>query len=57
MLEFSDLADLLEGKDLIFLVPVDSKTCGIVSPVFQAGETCEGSVPQGVRVRRGFVYR
>lgn len=40
LLELGDLADLLEGKDLVLLVAVDSETGRIVATVLEAGETC-----------------
>ena len=38
--ELSHLANLLEGKDLVLLVSIDSKTCRVVPAIFQSGETC-----------------
>lgn len=34
LLEFRDLADLLEGENLVLLVTIDRETCGIVATVF-----------------------
>lgn len=39
LLELSDLADLLESKNLLFLVTVYGETGGVVAAIFEAGET------------------
>lgn len=39
LLELDDFANLLERKDLVLLVAVYGETCGVVSSVFEAGET------------------
>lgn len=36
--QLGHLADLLEGKDFIFLVAVDGQTSRVVSSVFETGE-------------------
>lgn len=36
LLQLGDLADLLEGEDLVLLVAIDGETCGVVSSVFEA---------------------
>lgn len=46
LLQLSDLADLLEGKDLILLVAIDGETGGVVAAVFEAGETVDESWSQ-----------
>lgn len=38
--QLGDLADLLEGKDLVLLVSIDGQTCRVVATVFEARETC-----------------
>jgi hypothetical protein len=40
LLQLGDLANLLEGKDLVFLVTIDGNTGGVVATVFETGETC-----------------
>jgi hypothetical protein len=39
LLELDDLADLLEGEDLILLVSIYGETGGVVSTVFETGES------------------
>ena len=41
LLELGDLANFLERKDLIFLVSINSKTCRVVSSVFQTRESID----------------
>jgi hypothetical protein len=36
--ELGDLANLLEGNDLIFLVAIDAKTSGVVTAVLEAAQ-------------------
>lgn len=52
LLQFGDLANLLEGKDLILLVTVDSKTGGVITTVFKTGETCSWASGNGTGRRR-----
>jgi hypothetical protein len=42
LLQLGDLANLLEGKDLVLLVAIDGNTGGVVATVFETGETCSG---------------
>jgi hypothetical protein len=53
LLQLGDLADLLEGEDLISLVTVDGDTGGVVSSVFETGETWREMVSADCRGRRG----
>jgi len=39
-LELGNLADLLEGKDLLLLVTIDGKTGRVVTTVLETGKTC-----------------
>jgi hypothetical protein len=39
LLQFGHLADLLERKDLILLVTIDSETGGVVPAIFEPGQT------------------
>lgn len=41
VLQFGNFAHLLEGKDFIFLVAINSEASGIVSSIFQAREAFE----------------
>jgi len=38
LFQFGDFADFFEGQDFVLFVAVDSKTGGVVAPVFEAGE-------------------
>ena len=40
LLQLGDLADFLEGEDLVLLVAIDGDTGGVVAAVFETGETC-----------------
>jgi len=42
LLQLGDLANLLEGKDLVLLVAIDGNTGGVVATVLETGETCSG---------------
>lgn len=46
LLQLRDLADLLEGKDLILLVAIDGETGGVVAAVFETSETVDESWSQ-----------
>ena len=37
-LQLYDLADLLECKDFVLLVAINSQPCGIVATVFESGQ-------------------
>ena len=39
-LELGNLADLLEGKDLLLLVAIDGKTGRVVTTVLETGKNC-----------------
>lgn len=38
--ELGNLADLLEGKDLLLLVAIDGKAGRVVAAVLETGQTC-----------------
>ena len=38
--QLGDLANFLEGADLVLLVTVDGHTGGIIAAVFEAGQSC-----------------
>lgn len=40
LLQFGNLAHLLEGKDLVFLVAIDGEPSRIVAAVLKSRETC-----------------
>lgn len=40
LLQLGDLANFLEGEDLVLLVAIDGDTGGVVAAVFETGETC-----------------
>jgi len=44
LLQFGNFANLLECKDLVLLVTIDCKTCGVISSIFQSRETIDESV-------------
>jgi hypothetical protein len=44
LLQLCDLADLLECKDLILLVAINSKTSGVVAAVFESGKAIDESI-------------
>ena len=39
LLELSDLANFLEGNNLVLLISIDAETSGVVAAVFKARET------------------
>ena len=49
LLELGDLANLLEGKDLVLLVAIDGNTGGVVAAVLETGETCSERIRQLLR--------
>jgi hypothetical protein len=46
LLELGDLANLLEGKNLLLLVAIDGQTGRIVATVLETRETCECRPPR-----------
>jgi hypothetical protein len=44
LLQFGNLANLLECEDLVLLVTIDCNTGGVISSVFQSRETIDESV-------------
>lgn len=44
--ELSDLANLLEGADFILLVAIHGHTGGVISTVFQSGQTWRSAVSE-----------
>ena len=38
--QLGDLADLLEGNDLVLLVAIDGETGGVIATVFETRKTC-----------------
>jgi len=49
LLQLGDLANLLEGKDLVLLVAIDGNTGGVVAAVLETGETCSERIRQLLR--------
>ena len=44
LLQFCNLADLLECKDLVLLVAINRQTCGIIATVFESRETIDEGI-------------
>jgi hypothetical protein len=55
LLELGDLANLLEGEDLVLLVAVDSQAGGIVATVLETGQTWTGGARISVSKQWAFL--
>ena len=44
LLQLHDLANLLEGEDLVLLVAIDRQTCGIITTVLEPGKAIDEGV-------------
>jgi hypothetical protein len=44
LLQLDDLANLLEGKDLVLLVSINSQTCGVIATVFESRQAIDESI-------------
>jgi hypothetical protein len=44
LLQLDDFADLLECKDLVLLVSINSQTCGIIATVFESRKSIDEGI-------------